>query len=485
MQRQIESTTPKTPRINLGKHMLPPDHTKIDSFRKWLTLFFIERGHYKITSKAIEELGPKLLRKTTEYGEPVSDRKKEPVIEIVHELPKEDTRAIVRREIEMIGKEKGFGKLLDMEYVKLTKISWQDLRVRKEVIRKFVEMAGKPEEISYHDFNKWGLGGLLVSHYENSPYNAWVEAGYAYSIEETLEHAKTQQFKDDKLYPWHMKRAPSGFYENIEGRVAAVKWLVWKTKQEQPERQIKDITQDDFRKNYLGGMTDYYYQGSPYLALTEAGYCYSLVEIKQHAEKMQFGTEKVYPWEMERAPYIYDEKENRIAAVRWLVWKLKKEPREITFDDFNNNGLGGLLGEHYKGSPYLALVEADYAYSLDEIKEHARTGFKTDKIYPWEMTRVSFDLWPNKEFRIAATKWLVWKLKKEASLIGPLAKSLEVYKTSREITKDDFHNNGLGGLLVRPEYRGAPTYLALLEAGLVTKADKDHMRNSNKTNVSR
>ncbi len=231
-------------------------------------------------------------------------------------------------------------------------------------------------------------------------------------------------------------------------------------------KSTREITEDDFNNNGLGGLLSHYYKGSPYLAMVEAGYAYSLDEIKEHARTMQFRNDKIYPWEMgQTSGLIYKEKENRIAATKWLIWKLKKEPREITADDFDNNGLSGLLARpEYKSSPYLALVDAGYAYSEDEIKEHARTGeFKTDKIYSWEMNQTSSLFYKKSENRTAATKWLVWKIGKE----------------TREITQDDFNNNGLRGLLDH-HYKSSP-YEALLEAGRVTPADEEYMRSSQHT----
>ncbi|MBS3068360.1 hypothetical protein J4450_06650 [Candidatus Micrarchaeota archaeon] len=156
---------------------------------------------------------------------------------------------------------------------------------------------------------------------------------------------------------------------------------------------------------------------------------------------------------MGRIPFdLWPNKDIRIAAIKWLIWKLKKEPKEIIADDFNNNRLSGLL-RPYKGSPYLALVEVGYAYSIDEIKEHARTWFKTDKLYPWEMQRVGNEFWYDKEMRIAATKWLMWKLNKEP----------------KDITQ---------GLI--QTYNGSP-YEALFEAGIATESDEAYMRSSHHT----
>ena len=418
-------------------------------FKKWLALFFIERGTYKITDKGYEELAPDIERLDTHFGEDNSAKERSTKGEVARPLTRKELREAVNSKVEQMLRDGKAEELYDKAYL-VHKSDWKNKETRVAVIKKFVELSSEsPREITKDDFNNNGLGGL-IDHYKCSPYLALVEAGYAYSFDETKEHARTG-FKTDKIYPWEMSGAPLGFYKKSENRIAATKWLVWRL-----DKNPRELTKDDFKNNGLGGLIDHY-KCSPYLALVEADYAYSLDEIKEHA-RTGFKTDKIYPWEMNNVR-IYEDKQNRIAACKWLIWKLNKEAREITVYDFNNNGLSGLITNHYKDSPYIALVEAGYVYSLDEIKEHSRTGFKTDKIYPWELNQTPNRIWPHKENRIFATKWLIWKLN----------------KNPREITGDDFNNNGLSGLLARPEYNCSP-YKALLEADLVTQADETYMR---------
>ena len=117
-------------------------------------------------------------------------------------------------------------------------------------------------------------------------------------------------------------------------REEAVRFLVEKVLRKDP----RDITGKNFESNRLGGLLPFY-NGSPYAALKEAGY-------------------DIHPWETSHAPHVYEQKSIRMAAVRWLVEKLKKDPRDIIEEDFNSNRLGGLLTSYYTGSPYGALLEA-------------------------------------------------------------------------------------------------------------------------------
>ena len=201
-------------------------------------------------------------------------------------------------------------------------------------------------------------------------------------------------------------------------REEAVRFLVEKVLKKDP----RDITQEDFYSNRLGGLLPNYYNGSPYAALKDAGYDF-------------------HPWEMCGTPKaFYESKDNRIAAVRWLVDKLKKDPRDITAEDFRSKRLGGLFTEYYHSSPHEALIEAGY------------------EILPWEMVKTPMEVYGSKENRIAAVRWLVDKLKKHP----------------RDITQEDFYSNRLGGLLTH-YYSNSP-YEAILEAGLVTKAEEASMR---------
>ncbi len=97
-------------------------------------------------------------------------------------------------------------------------------------------------------------------------------------------------------------------------------------------RDPRDVTDNDFYRNRLSGLLTGYYRGSPYQALVEAGY-------------------EIEPWEMSETPHdFYKDSDNRIAATRWFVERLGKDPRDIIAQDFNRNALWTLKSPLQKQS---------------------------------------------------------------------------------------------------------------------------------------
>ena len=70
---------------------------------------------------------------------------------------------------------------------------------------------------------------------------------------------------------------------------------------------------------------------------------------------------------------FYEEKQNRIAAVRWLCEEKlaldgkPKDPRQLIGDDFTNNRMAGLLANYYDSSPFKAVSEAYPELGLNEV----------------------------------------------------------------------------------------------------------------------
>jgi len=128
--------------------------------------------------------------------------------------------------------------------------------------------------------------------------------------------------------------------------------------------------------------------------------------------------------------------ENRIIAVKDLIVKLNKDPKEITYKDFLRNNLSGLL-DYYDNSPYSVLKGAGLA-----------------DFEPWEMVGgVPNGYFQDEAERIRAIKWLVAKIKKKPE----------------EVTCINFNENNLSGLLSN-HYNNSP-YLALKEAELTKRED--------------
>lgn len=350
----------------------------------------------------------------------------------------------------------------DRRGIRLTRARWREGEsVQKKAVRFMLDevLRKDPRDVRRRDFDSNRLSGLFSEYFDSSPHLALVEAGYAYSIEESLEHARAGNFQSEKIYPWEMRKTPNIFdYGIAENRVAATKWLVVRKLGKDPRR----LEWEDFNSNGLGGLICHHYGNSPYKALVEAGYAYSIRESRSHARAGAFRRARLYPWQMNRTPceFDYEVRENRVAATRWLVWRTKKDPRRMECEDFNSNGLSGLISDYYENSPYKALLEAGYAYSLGESLAHAKTRkFRTEKLYPWEMQRTptEFD-YEVQDSRISAIRWLPWKLRKKP----------------REMLWRDFSLSCLSGLL-RHYYKSSP-YNALLDAGEVTPEDEAYMR---------
>jgi len=200
---------------------------------------------------------------------------------------------------------------------------------------------------------------------------------------------------------------PDGYWKNKDNRINAIKEFV-----EKSGKKPSELTIEYFEKNGLGGLLNEYYNCSPYLALKDANFVNS-------------------PLEMKNIPNGYwKSKKNRINAVKEMIKKSEKNPSEIIVEDFKKYNLMGLLTGHYKSSPYIALKEADIIKS------------------PLEMEKVHNKYWKSKENRINAIKELVEKSGKKPS----------------EITLKDFSNKGRGSILT---VHNSSPYLALKEAGLV------------------
>jgi hypothetical protein len=293
---------------------------------------------------------------------------------------------------------------------------WDKKENRVKEIRNAVEKMDKPlTQITKKDFIKIRLGGLIVK-YDNL-FQLLKEGGYGIKKRE-------------------MKVVPKGYWDKKENRVDAVIHLVkklrknpskitkedffknglatvvsktgsyksalreagydvspkvdWTKKESRANairnmvgglnKPLKDITTNDFKAHKLYGLLSKYYNTSPHRALKEAGYT-------------------IRRYEMHTKPANYwDKRERRIKAVRKMVERTGKQPREITANDFIANDLWGMLQIGYNASPFAALKDAG-------LVEHE-----------WEM-KCSPNYWNKKENRINSVNWVVEKTGKKPSEI--------------------------------------------------------------------
>jgi hypothetical protein len=213
------------------------------------------------------------------------------------------------------------------------------------------------------------------------------------------------------------RKFPDGFLQKYQHRVALVRAFVDEYRKEHPGGYPKAR---DFRKNKLNFICEYY-SGSPYEAFVEAGFANpeNAVYDSRLAEA---------PWAvLETVPHHYWESEvNRIKATQNFVRTCGKNLTELAAEDFVRSGLSRIL-EHTDGF-YNALKEA---------------GFD---IQPWELTEVSQNYFESLENRVKAIRWMV----------GELGKPITT------ISRDDFKESGLGGLIQKHYHN---TVDALREAG--------------------
>jgi hypothetical protein len=391
----------------------------VAEFRRWLGIFLIEHGRYKITPKGYDELAP-------ERG-----------------MSKKSARAAVAEKMGTLIREGNASELFDRGYAtRSSHVNWSERPIRLSVLGKFVEGFEDPKKIEWGDFCVSGLSCLLGSCYRNTPYLAFVDLGIAYSETEFLKHAETG-FENGKFYPWEMETTPGNIFGKAENRVAAVRWLLWKT-----SKGPLEINMEDFEKNGLNDLINSKYHASIYAALVEAGFAYSSQEIIAQGDSRSFEGKKTYPWELRQTPdSFFDTLAHRVAAIEWIIWKTKKKAPSISTRDFTDNGLTGLIHK-YRYSIYDAFVEANHAYSKEEIREHCRNGrFETEKSYPWELLQTPHGIYSEAETRRGVVHWLSSKLGK------PIER----------LAYTDFKEHGVGGI-----YKTLRLSLLKEEAGSTT-----------------
>ncbi|MCK4319654.1 hypothetical protein KAW38_03730 [Candidatus Micrarchaeota archaeon] len=358
---------------------------------KRLDFLMILNGHYKINfEKAKEnrtimaEVKNRFLAR--EDGEPVSDRARDDSYLSYEYEDNAKLGILIKDAILQMLRNYRVKELFDEGTIYVPRYSWKKPEVKRKAVKILLRVLEKdPRDITTNDFKDNRLRGLSAHHCNDSPYLA---------VKEIYPEIKE----------WEMKTTPKSFFDTKENRITATGWLI-----EKLNKNPRDITQKDFIDNRLSGLLYHHYKGSPYLAIRDA-----YPDIKE--------------WEMVFSPnFFYKKKENRITAIRWLIEKLNKDPRDIILKDFIDNRLSGLLTEYYGNSQYLAIREAH-----PEIKE-------------WEMKITPRSFFDRKKNRITATKWLIEKLNKDP----------------RDITANDFRDNRLSGLLFH-HYKGSP-YLVIRE----------------------
>lgn len=236
-------------------------------------------------------------------------------------------------------------------------VYWQDRDNRIRAIRELVKSLNKPlRKITKRDFIEHNLGTVL-NIYKGSPKRALIDAGFD---------------------PGPMKH-PKGYWEVKEHRVEAIKELMKKTGKDSTQLRKMDFIKNGYSllvKNRTieellkeAGFPFIRYQRNPgywkkkenrireVRALVEKlgkdpsevtkldfmNHGLSTVLNTHHGSLRAIMKEAGYDVVKKKPPKYWNQKENRIRAVREMVKKCGKKPTEIKREDFVAAGLQSLL----------------------------------------------------------------------------------------------------------------------------------------------
>ncbi|MBQ3422031.1 MAG: hypothetical protein IJH34_10255 [Romboutsia sp.] len=214
-------------------------------------------------------------------------------------------------------------------------------------------------------------------------------------------------------------RFPNGFWirpDAIDNAIKCTKYLMENILKLSDEEIKEKLTYNLFRENKLKGMLMTCFGGSPFKCI-----------------QTTYPEKNFKPWEFNMAPLNYwQDINNSIEATKWLIeTKLRFTDDEIkeklNVKLFQQNGLGGMLGISFNGSPYNAI----------------NTAYPEKNIKPWEFKIVPQGYW-TKKTGIEATKWLIEdKLK------------LSDEEIKEQLSQNLFIDNGLYGML-KHSFNGSP-----------------------------
>ncbi len=224
---------------------------------------------------------------------------------------------------------------------------WNKRENRIFAIQDLVKELGKIN-VSFRDFVKNGLSGMISNYYNCSPTAALKDAGF------DIEFVGSENF-----------RAPKNYWSEKENRIKATKQLVEKLGGRRP-------TTCEFQKNGLSKLLTYC-NDSPIEAFREAGY------------------DVEHPWLSGKVPLRYwKDKKNRIEATKWLV---EQEGKVLAKKDFKKHKLSGLHGCYYYSS----------------VKALEEAGFIDGPIWT-SGCKAPNNFWKNNENRREAVEWLINKV---------------------------------------------------------------------------
>lgn len=225
-------------------------------------------------------------------------------------------------------------------------LNWNDSDIKKNLSTKI--------------FAEHKLGGMLKKVYNHSAYAAINDA------------------MPNKFQPWQLPIVTKDFWKDKNNCRSATLWLINELNLDLEEIP-KTLTCEVFARHGLRGLLLNFYNSSPFLAVNDA-----MPGVFE-------------PWQFNVGNFYWNDKSNRVYAVRSMInklnWNKDDLKKNISKNTFTSNGLGGLLQSSYNGSVYAAINEAF-----------------PNEFQPWELTRVCNNYWDNKNTCRKATLWMIDKL---------------------------------------------------------------------------
>ena len=162
MSKQLALDRGRSPgRNKTSKYKAGPDRLmqdRIMQFRKWLEIYFIQKGRYKITQRGLGELDPKLVRMDTHFGEDNSSRERSSKEEVLRPMKKKEVSRAVNRIIEEAIREGRAKEFYDKGYLVIAKCDWSTKQNRVAAVKKLIEILEiNIRELNIEHFESFGL----------------------------------------------------------------------------------------------------------------------------------------------------------------------------------------------------------------------------------------------------------------------------------------------------------------------------------------
>ncbi len=197
---------------------------------------------------------------------------------------------------------------------------------------------------------------------------------FNYSANRVLRNAYPR-----RIPVWFSSRTPKKYWADKKNRVAAVRWLVEKRLNLEPQECRKaGVNREQFASNGLSFMFNTYYN-SVSKALSEA-------------------YPELLPWELGSVPLEFWDDDNAAEAIRWLIakkgWVVDNLPALVR--------QGTLNRKSFTEFGLATLFEKKFSRNLYAAFSHAYPG----RFQPWEFGNVSRAFWHDRKNIFRASRWI-------------------------------------------------------------------------------